>query len=312
MENNLEVMIRDSGLDKTKSEILLENFSSYFQIAADWEERAKNLIVTNEDQKAEMEMARVGRLFLAQKRFLIEKTRKQLKEQCLREGKAIDGIANVLKALIIPIEKHLEAQEKFVEIKAKEKEELIRLEVEKRMEDERIATEQAEAQKVIDDLAVKEKERIRLKKENEKLAKEKAKTEKKIVADRKKQDAARKKLEKEKQDIIDKAADDRKKAYEEKRQIEEEAERQRKILQDKADLVRLEAERKSREEQAKIRRKKAIAEEKERDLAEKRRIEIKENDRIFKEQQEENAKIQAELDALIECPFCHEKFKLGD
>jgi hypothetical protein len=43
-----------------------------------------------------------------------------LKEQALREGKAVDGIANVLKALIVPLEEHLDKQERFVEIRAEE------------------------------------------------------------------------------------------------------------------------------------------------------------------------------------------------
>ena len=83
---------------------MLDNFSDYFKIAAEWEQKAKTIKVVDETQKADMEMARVGRLFLREKRIAIEKKRKELKEQSLREGKAIDGIANVLKAVIVPIE----------------------------------------------------------------------------------------------------------------------------------------------------------------------------------------------------------------
>jgi len=119
-ENQLAVIVKDSGLDKTKSQILLDQFSNYFEIAATWENKAKTLIVTDVSQKTEMKMAREGRLFLKAKRVDIEKARKELKEQSLREGQTIDAIAKILKNLIEPIEQHLEKQEKFAEIKEKE------------------------------------------------------------------------------------------------------------------------------------------------------------------------------------------------
>jgi len=158
MENKLSLIVKESGLEKTKAQILLDNFSRYFQLAADWEKKAKTIVVTDESQVAEMKMARTGRLFLRQKRIAIENTRKELKEQALREGKAIDGIANVLKALIVPIEEYLGKQEKFVEIKAAEEAERKRIEAERKAEEERIAKEKAEAE-----------ERERIRKENERL-----------------------------------------------------------------------------------------------------------------------------------------------
>jgi len=115
--NQLQVIVKESGLDSTKAQYLLDNFQDYFKIAAEWELKARSIKVTDATQKTDMEMARVGRLFLRDKRIDIEKARKKLKESTLREGKAIDGIANVLKALIIPLEEYLNTQEHFVEIK---------------------------------------------------------------------------------------------------------------------------------------------------------------------------------------------------
>src|SRR3990167_11554818 len=160
-ENQLAVIVKESGLEPSKAAYILENFQSYFEIAAEWEVKAKTLIVTNPYQKAEMEQAREGRLFLREKRIAIENSRKKLKEEALREGKAIDGIANVLKALIVPIEEYLDAQERFVEIEEEKKAAIIRAEVEKRMEDERLAKEKADAEAL-------EKDRL----ENERLKKE--------------------------------------------------------------------------------------------------------------------------------------------
>ena len=44
-----------------------------------------------------------------------EKVRKELKEGYLKGGRAVDDIANVIKALIVPLEENLEKQEKFAE-----------------------------------------------------------------------------------------------------------------------------------------------------------------------------------------------------
>jgi hypothetical protein len=63
-----------------------------------------------------MQQAREGRLILKAKRIEIEKTRKSLKEQSLNEGRLIDGIAKTLTLIVEPAEKHLELQERFVEI----------------------------------------------------------------------------------------------------------------------------------------------------------------------------------------------------
>lgn len=158
MENQLEVIVQSSGLEESKATFILEKFQDYFKLAAEWEAKAKTIVVIDENQKADMQIARVGRLFLREKRIAVEKSRKELKEQALREGKAIDGIANVLKALIVPIEEYLEKQERFVEIRDAA---IAAAEAERKAaaeEAERIAKEKAEAE---------ERERIRL--ENERL-----------------------------------------------------------------------------------------------------------------------------------------------
>ena len=115
-ENLVVSMVRTSGLDAAKAEIILANFQEYAAIAADWEAKAKTIVVTSPTQVAEMKTAREGRLVLRGKRTAIETIRKNLKEQSLREGKTIDGIAGTLRALIEPIEEYLEKQERFVEI----------------------------------------------------------------------------------------------------------------------------------------------------------------------------------------------------
>jgi hypothetical protein len=118
--NALVHIVETSGLDHTKADFILEKFSDYFRIASEWEIKAKVLKVTDVSQVTEMKMAREGRLFLKNKRVELEKARKELKEQSLREGRTIDNIATILKNLIEPIENYLEKQEKFAEIKEAE------------------------------------------------------------------------------------------------------------------------------------------------------------------------------------------------
>ena len=190
-EKLIEMIIVENNLEKTKAQYLLDNFSHYFAVADEWEKKAKSLVVTHETQLAEMEMARVGRLFLRNKRLDIERARKTMKESALREGKAIDGIANVLKAVIVPIEEYLESQEKFVEYKIRD--EMARKEVERiaKEEADRIAKEEADRI---------ENERIRI--ENDRLQKEKKALEEKAIAEKAKADAEKKALEEKLAGII--------------------------------------------------------------------------------------------------------------
>jgi len=284
-ENKLAVIVKESGLAPAKAKQILTQFQDYFNIAAEWETKAKSLVVTKESQTAEMAMARTGRLFLREKRLAIETARKELKEQALREGKAIDGIANVLKALIVPIEEYLEHQEKFVEIQEAKRTEAKRLEIEARMaEEERIAAEKAAA----------EQKRIRL--ENEKLKKEAAEREKKMAAERKKQEEAL---------AAEKAKAAAEKAKQEKILTEQKtkAEVERKAVEEKARKEREEQEKALAVERAKVEADKKKAEEKARKEKEATQAKI-EAERKEKERRAEILKNQ------IECPFCKKKFQL--
>ena len=161
-------MVKQASLDESRANYLLQNFSGHFKEAAEWAKKAKDIIVTNENQTVMMEIARTGRLFLSKKRQEIEKARKWMKEPALREGQAIDKIANLLKDTIIPTEEHLRRQEDFIKLRQEAEAERIRLEVETRLEQERIAKEKADAEA----LAKAQAENARLRKESE--AKEKA------------------------------------------------------------------------------------------------------------------------------------------
>lgn len=115
MNKELTSVVINGGLEESKFKYLLDQFSTFFEQAKEFEAKAREINVTDESQKDEMMVARKIRLTIQKIRSDTEKTRKKLKEQSLREGKAIDGVANVIKALIVPIEEHLEKQEKFIQ-----------------------------------------------------------------------------------------------------------------------------------------------------------------------------------------------------
>jgi len=116
VSQELALVVNQAGLAEEKSKQLIANFGKFFGEAQEIAKIAKLIEVTDISQTDEMAKAREIRLQLQKIRTQgVEALRIQLKEQSLREGKAIDGLANVIKALIIPIEEHLAKQEKFKE-----------------------------------------------------------------------------------------------------------------------------------------------------------------------------------------------------
>jgi len=222
---NLSVIVRQANLDERKSASILEAFNGYFDIATDWESKAKSIVVVDEGQQDLMKQAREGRLFLKSKRVEVENKRKVLKEQSLREGQTIDSIARILKNMIEPIEEYLEQQEKYVEIKDAERKaalEAERIEILKplnvpynlydlkSMSDQdfsdlvnglkaaieaRRETERREEQDRIEREKKEAAERERVKKENMRLKAEAAEREKQHASERAKMEAERKAAE---------------------------------------------------------------------------------------------------------------------
>jgi hypothetical protein len=116
MSQEMKKLLEKSLIEKTKMDYIVEKFSDFTTIANEWSEKANAIFVTDKTQIELMQQAKEGRLILKSKRIEIEKTRKSLKEQSLNEGRLIDGIAKTLTLIVEPAEKHLELQERFVEI----------------------------------------------------------------------------------------------------------------------------------------------------------------------------------------------------
>lgn len=121
MTNQVELMQDDrfavvvADLEPESALALRSSFAQLFAQAEEWTARAKQIRVTSVEQKRDMKMARESRLALREIRVRGEHARKRLKEDSVRRGKAIDGAANILKALIEPIEEYLLEQETFTE-----------------------------------------------------------------------------------------------------------------------------------------------------------------------------------------------------
>ena len=114
MSEDKQLIKIDEDVNKETAVSLQTAFTPYFQKAKEIEKKAKALVVTSEDQLELMEEARQMRLALKAVRVDTEKIRKDMKGESLRKGKAIDGVANVIKFLVVPIEEHLQKQEDFV------------------------------------------------------------------------------------------------------------------------------------------------------------------------------------------------------
>ena len=116
MNQELNKIIDNSLIEKSKSDYIKEKFESFTEIALEWNKKANEIVVTDETQTDLIALAKEGRLILKSKRIEIEKTRKLLKEQSLNEGRLIDSVAKHLMSIVEPAEKHLELQERFIEI----------------------------------------------------------------------------------------------------------------------------------------------------------------------------------------------------
>lgn len=290
MTDKLAIIVKESGLETTKAQVLLDNFSDYFQIASEWEKKAKVIVVTDVSQTAEMQMARAGRLFLREKRIHIERTRKGLKEQALREGRAIDGIANILKSLIVPIEDYLEEQEKFVEIRAAHEAELARIEAEKKAEREERARIQAE-----------QEEQARILAENERLRIAAEKQERRLKAEKRKRETERRLAEAERVALEDRANREK-----------EEVERKARMATEKQEKI-LEAEREAANEKIRAERREREAERQQAEAARKKTEARMQKERAARESyqlaaEKRQKEIEAKLAATVTCPFCHKQF----
>ncbi len=274
-----EIVPADCGLELTAKNSLELAFSGFFTEAAKWKEQAAAI--------TDPKLARTARLELKNLRVSAEKKRKELKEDSLRMGKAIDGANNIFLALVVPIEQSLEAIEKAEERRLAEE---LRVKTETRtselrpfidpampfpnvaaMTDEQFAATLADAKLVadmkaeaarkaeaerIEREAAEARERLRIAEENARLKAEAEANEKALAAERAEAEKARltaeaqAKAEREKLEAAAKL--EREKAEAQRKQAEETARKEREAIEAKAKTERekLEAEARAAKEKA--------------------------------------------------------------
>lgn len=279
MENNaLALQLKENNIEQETAISLKNSFMPYFEQAEMLGKKAKEIVIKSADQIEEIKIAREARLQLKNIRVNVERTRKELKEESLRKGKAIDGLANVIKYLIVPIEEHLQKQEDFVKIQEQlkkdqlrdeRKAELVKYDVvetdfynlggmaensyNQLLKNSKLSY-QAKidlANKMEDERIAHEKaeleERERIKKENKRLQEEAEKREKEMEVERKKQ-----------QNILAKQKAKADAERKERERLENEI-REKKEAEEKAQMELIEKERKLAEEKAEAEREEKIA-----------------------------------------------------
>ena len=118
-ENQLVEVVSDNQLSTELSSDLLGSFGGLIDEAKKIVLDSKKIIITNDSQVDNMKQARKNRLALVNIRGRTEKIRVSGKAHIVREGKAIDGASNIIKALTIPEEKELLEKENYVVNKKK-------------------------------------------------------------------------------------------------------------------------------------------------------------------------------------------------
>ncbi len=238
--NALVSVITKAEVEEQTGLTLKEKFLPFFDQANEWKRIAEKIVVTDVSQKEEMQAARKTRLALKEIRVNADKTRKQLKEDSLRYGRAVQGVYNVIEYLIVPIEEYLEKQEKFAEIQEAERREKLRAErkillspyqefvaynldlagmteddfqkiingAKLQLQAKHEAIKKAEEERIARERAEsEERERIRL--ENERLKAEAEVREREMREEREKAEAERQAAEKQRQEIEAKAEAER-------------------------------------------------------------------------------------------------------
>jgi len=225
------------SLDFVKTE--LQKFNLTDAVLFEMRGRAMSILVKDEKDTENYQKAREMRLVVKGKRIEVEKKRKELKEDALAYGRAVDGEAKRIAVQLEEFENHLQTQEDVV---GKYQERL-----------QREAAVKAEADRIAKEQAV-EAERIALAEERAKLEAEKQKIEaEKLQAERERlerAEAERRAIEAEKN-----------RAENEKRRIAEmeaaKVEAAKKAVRETEERLRRESEEKVRKEREALAKKQA-------------------------------------------------------
>lgn len=257
--NELAIVISETQVPEDMQKSLIEYFTPFLKQAADWKEKAESLVVTDITQTHEMKMAREARLAIREIRLAADKTRKMLKEDSLKYGRAVQGAYNVIEAVISPIESHLEKQEKFKELYELQQKEKIRLEREDLSKDVREymivninlgEITQTDFERMLNGAILQKQaaEQAAIKAEEERQArlKQEAEERERLRIENERLKAEAEERERERQVELDRLEMEQRKANIEAAKLKKEAEA--KLAAERAERERLEAELKAKQE----------------------------------------------------------------
>jgi hypothetical protein len=114
-ESALVVAAKSYGLAPESLQSCLSRFQPLLIEAKTTIEQAQSLKITASSTPLEKKLVKTLRISLKDVRCRVENERKAQKEDILSRGKAIDGMASIVKAMIEPVERNLEDMEKFEE-----------------------------------------------------------------------------------------------------------------------------------------------------------------------------------------------------
>ncbi len=108
-----QLTVLTKNVNKETAVALRKAFEPYLVKAKGWEKEAKKIVVKDISQVEYMKKAKEYRLQIKKVRVAVEHKRKELKEESLKTGQTIDGLAKLFKDMVEPIEVHLKTQEDF-------------------------------------------------------------------------------------------------------------------------------------------------------------------------------------------------------
>jgi hypothetical protein len=109
----LEIIIKANALPSDLGNVIQDKFSGAFAQLDEWKSKSDALVITSEDQVAEIALANDGRKTLQKIRTSLEKTRVELKGPYLAMGRAIDAVCKSLTERIEPIEQDLKTKAEY-------------------------------------------------------------------------------------------------------------------------------------------------------------------------------------------------------
>lgn len=128
MQKKITNAIAKIDVSAEKKYALQMQFNDYISIVDDWQKNANLITVKDETDVESIQLAKEGLTFVKKKKTELEKLRKALKENSLREGQLIDLLARTFRESLEGIEEVLIPKADFIKIKEEKRKQELRKE----------------------------------------------------------------------------------------------------------------------------------------------------------------------------------------